>query len=48
MLIGVWSENHKALRLYARYGFARFGEHVFPVGRWLDREFALRRGLVVR
>ena len=46
--IGVLSGNLAAQRFYARYGFARFGEHVFPVGRWLDREFALRRGLVVR
>jgi GNAT superfamily N-acetyltransferase len=42
--IGVWSENHGAQRLYARYGFAKVGEYEFPVGGTRDREFILRRG----
>ena len=42
--IGVWSENFKAQRFYARYGFEKAGEYDFPVGRWRDREFILRRG----
>ncbi len=42
--IGVWSGNVRAQRFYARYGFAKFGEHTFPVGEWRDQEFALRRG----
>ncbi len=42
--VGVWSGNLRAQRFYARHGFARFGEHEFPVGAWRDREFALRRG----
>jgi ribosomal protein S18 acetylase RimI-like enzyme len=41
--IGVWSGNHRAQRLYARYGFSKAGEYDFPVGRWLDREWILRR-----
>jgi len=41
--IGVFSENTGALRLYARHGFAKVGEHVFVVGRHRDREFTLRR-----
>jgi diamine N-acetyltransferase len=44
MWIGVWSGNHKAQRFYAHYGFAKAGEYDYPVGRWLDREFILRRG----
>jgi diamine N-acetyltransferase len=41
--IGVWSGNLKAQRLYAGYGFVKAGEYEFPVGRWRDREFILRR-----
>ena len=42
--VGVWSENSGAQRFYARYGFAKVGEYLFPVGRVRDREFILRRG----
>jgi ribosomal protein S18 acetylase RimI-like enzyme len=42
--LGVWSENHRAQRFYARYGFTKAGEYDFPVGTWRDREFILRRG----
>jgi len=42
--IGVWSGNLKAQKLYAAYGFDKAGEYRFPVGRWLDDEFILRRG----
>lgn len=42
--IGVWSGNHGAQRFYARRGFVQVGEHTFPVGRVIDREFTLRRG----
>ena len=41
--IGVWSENLGAQRFYARHGFVKVGEHSFPVGRVVDREFTLRR-----
>lgn len=42
--IGVWSGNLKAQKLYAAYGFVKAGEYQYPVGRWLDDEFILRRG----
>lgn len=42
--IGVWSGNGKAQRLYAAYGFEKVGEYQYPVGRWMDDEFILRRG----
>ncbi len=42
--IGVWSGNLKAQRLYAAYGFQKAGEYQYPVGRWRDDEFILRRG----
>jgi diamine N-acetyltransferase len=42
--IGVWSGNLKAQKLYAAHGFDKAGEYQYPVGRWLDDEFILRRG----
>ncbi|WP_445214759.1 GNAT family N-acetyltransferase [Brevundimonas sp. BR2-1] len=41
--IGVWSGNLKAQKLYAAYGFEKAGEYEYPVGRWRDHEFILRR-----
>ena len=41
--IGVWSENSGAQRFYARYGFEKVGEYLFPVGNTNDHEFILRR-----
>jgi ribosomal protein S18 acetylase RimI-like enzyme len=41
--IGVWSGNLKAQRFYAHAGFSKVGEYEFPVGRWRDHEFILRR-----
>jgi diamine N-acetyltransferase len=41
--IGVYSENHRAQRLYQSGGFECVGEYEFPVGRTRDREFILRR-----
>lgn len=41
--VGVWSENLGAQRFYARHGFARVGEYLFPVGATRDLEFIMRR-----
>lgn len=43
LYIGVWSENFGAERLYARHGFQRVGEYLFPVGEHRDLEFILKR-----
>jgi ribosomal protein S18 acetylase RimI-like enzyme len=42
--LGVWSGNTAAQRFYARRGFTKFGEHTYPVGDVIDREFAMLRG----
>ena len=41
--IGVWSENHRALKFYDHQGFEKFGEYDFHVGQTVDLEFILRR-----
>lgn len=43
LYIGVWSENFGAQRFYGRYGFRKFGEYGFRVGKAVDREFILKR-----
>jgi ribosomal protein S18 acetylase RimI-like enzyme len=45
--LGVWSQNHRALRFYARYGFGKAGEYDFHVGDTVDHEYILRRDAVV-
>lgn len=30
--LGVWEKNHKAQNFYAKWGFEKFGEHVFQMG----------------
>ena len=46
--VGVWSQNVGAQRFYARHGFAKVGEYLFPVGHTNDLEFILRRPATVR
>ena len=41
--VGVWNENFGAQRFYARYGFEKAGDYLFPVGRTNDHEFIFRR-----
>lgn len=43
LYVGVWSRNHRAQRLYARYAFKKVGDYLFPVGEHQDHEFILRR-----
>lgn len=45
MYLSVYSENFGAQRLYARYGWEKVGEFIFPVGRHEDLEFLLRKTL---
>lgn len=40
--LSVFSENDGAQRLYARYGWEKVGEFIFPVGRHEDLEFLMR------
>jgi ribosomal protein S18 acetylase RimI-like enzyme len=45
--LGVWCDNARAQKFYARYGFERVGAYKFPVGEALDDEFILRAPLAV-
>lgn len=41
--LGVWSGNLRAQRLYQAHGFSIVGAFKYPVGEWMDDEFAMRR-----
>lgn len=43
--LGVWDQNYKAQRFYAKYQFERFGEHQFPVADKVDTDWLLRRSV---
>lgn len=43
LYLGVWENNLKAQRFYARYGFTEVGEYPYPVGDHIDRELILCR-----
>jgi len=30
--LGVWEKNNKAIAFYTKWGFEKFGEHVFMLG----------------
>ena len=43
--LGVWCDNARAQKFYARYGFVKVGQYQFPVGAQLDDEWIMRVGL---
>jgi ribosomal protein S18 acetylase RimI-like enzyme len=44
----VWEQNGRAIRFYAKAGFADAGEATFRVGEQVDRDRLLVHGLMVR
>lgn len=45
LFLGVWRENARAHRFYARHGFRKVGEYLFAVGEARDEEDILRLDL---
>jgi ribosomal protein S18 acetylase RimI-like enzyme len=43
--LGVWEENHKALRFYERYGFRIVGKHSFFLGEDEQSDFIMRKDI---
>jgi diamine N-acetyltransferase len=43
--LGVWEENHRALRFYEKCGFTRLGAHNFVFGDALQTDFLLWKAL---
>jgi len=43
--LGVWEHNHRAKAFYQKWGFERFGEHIFFVGLDAQTDWWMRRKL---
>jgi GNAT superfamily N-acetyltransferase len=43
--LGVWEHNHRAQAFYQKWGFERFGEHIFFVGLDAQTDWWMRRKL---
>jgi GNAT superfamily N-acetyltransferase len=43
--LGVWERNRRAVAFYAKYGFARVGEHTFALGSDLQTDWVLVRSI---
>jgi len=43
--LGVWEQNFNAQRFYAKWGFEKFGEHVFQMGDDPQIDWLLKRRL---
>lgn len=43
--LGVWEHNLKAINFYQRFGFEKFGEHLFLVGNDAQNDWLMKREL---
>ena len=43
--LGVWERNPRAVAFYAKFGFARVGEHTFALGADLQTDWILARSI---
>lgn len=43
--LGVWEQNHHAIRFYQGYGFEKIGEHVFMVGNDAQTDWLMSKKL---
>ncbi|WP_412468069.1 GNAT family N-acetyltransferase [Pedobacter sp. KLB.chiD] len=45
MWLGVWEENHRALRFYEKNGFKAFGKHAFWLGKDEQTDLLMKKEL---
>ena len=43
--LGVWEENHKAIRAYEKWGYRRVGDHDFMLGAVVQTDHIMIKGL---
>ena len=43
--LGVWEKNVRAIKFYEKYGFTRFGEHVFTLGDDTQTDWLMKKNL---
>lgn len=44
--LGVWEENHKALRFYTKNGFVEFDKHIFVLGDEVQTDLLLKLKII--
>jgi ribosomal protein S18 acetylase RimI-like enzyme len=44
--LGVWEHNPRGIAFYTRWGFEKFGEHIFVVGEDPQTDWLMRKSLV--
>jgi len=45
VFLGVWEHNEKAISFYKRFGFKKFGEHIFMVGKDAQTDWLMKKEL---
>jgi ribosomal protein S18 acetylase RimI-like enzyme len=43
--LGVWERNQRAIDFYTKWGFEKFGEHVFMLGQDLQTDWEMKKKL---
>lgn len=43
--LGVWEKNPRAIAFYQKWGFEKFGEHVFPIGNDPQTDWLMKKAL---
>jgi len=43
--LGVWENNQRAIQFYRRFGFEKFGEHVFMLGNDKQNDWLMKKRL---
>jgi ribosomal protein S18 acetylase RimI-like enzyme len=43
--LGVWEKNEKAIAFYTKWGFERFGEHIFMLGNDAQTDWLMKKEL---
>jgi diamine N-acetyltransferase len=43
--LGVWEHNQRAIQFYRRFGFEKFGEHVFMLGNDKQNDWRMKKRL---
>jgi ribosomal protein S18 acetylase RimI-like enzyme len=43
--LGVWEKNIRAIRFYEKYGFAKFGDHIFMLGDDAQTDWLMKKNV---
>ncbi len=43
--LGVWEKNPRAIAFYQKWGFEKFGEHIFPIGDDPQTDWLMKKAL---